>query len=401
MGKVSEKNSNASFKRIFDMIASNMRIFLLHVATVFTIFSVAHLLFSGSVAAENEPIRVTFISVASEKEVFWGNMTGMAKAAAEDLNIDLEVLYSNRDHIRAVDLAAEVTARPDKPDYLIVVGEKNVGGKSIAIADRARVKTLLFGDLTADEKKRIGTPRSRYLSWIGQRRIDDFGAGYQVARSILDCADRANLYSSDGKLYIFGLAGVFKTSFNEERVRGLKKALTEYPDAVLLQMIPAYWKQDRAEYIVEGLFARYQAHSGIKVGAIWSANSDMAVGAAAAARTAGMVPGKNVFISGIDYIEEGIRKVQSGELCSIVGGHFAEIAWLLVMIHDYHFGKDFLGEMEKTEMYTLTQENADLFMKYFSDSQWGKIDFTRFSRVLNPDLDHYNFSFEEILRQLQ
>ncbi len=124
-------------------------------------------------------------------------------------------------------------------------------------------------------------------------------------------------------------------------------------------------------------------------------------GAVEGARQFGLTAGEDIFISGIDYTAEGIQKVQSGEVLSVVGGHFAEIAWLLVMIYDYHHGNDFLGERDKTEMFTLDKNNAELFITHFSNRQWDLIDFTQFSKVAQPQLLHYNFSFKAILEQFK
>ncbi len=284
---------------------------------------------------------------------------------------------------------------------MILVGEKNIGSLSVEIANKAGIKALLFGALTLPEQEKIGSPREKLLHWIGQMQIDDFTAGYQVAKSIIDQAIQANLYHSDGKLYILALAGVFETSFNEERVRGLRAALEEYKDVVLLQVVPAYWQIDKAEAVTEGLLYRYQTGQEIPIAAIWSANTAMALGAIQGARKYNLVPGKDIFVSGIDYMADGIRKVQSGEMVSVVGGFFADIAWLLVMAHDHHLGRDFIGEPDKTEIFSLGKHNADLFMANFAEKNWDKIDFTQFSRVLNPQVQHYDFSFKAILEQLE
>ncbi len=61
-------------------------------------------------------------------------------------------------------------------------------------------------------------------------------------------------------------------------------------------------------------------------------------------------------------------------------------------IYDYHDGKDFFlggGEKSKTELFTLTRNNSDIFMDYFAKKEWETIDFTYFSRTLHPANEHY------------
>ena len=40
------------------------------------------------------------------------------------------------------------------------------------------------------------------------------------------------------------------------------------------------------------------------------------------------------------------------------------------------------------------------YLKYFGDSNWDKIDFKKFSKYYNKDIDNYNFSLDKIIEQL-
>ena len=72
---------------------------------------------------KTDPVKVTFISVATDTEAYWGDIHALAKAAASDLGVELEILLSHRNHLAARELAIEVSERENKPDYVIVVGE--------------------------------------------------------------------------------------------------------------------------------------------------------------------------------------------------------------------------------------------------------------------------------------
>ena len=343
---------------------------------------------------------VTFVSISRKEEDFWGRIIKAAQATAKDLNINLKILYADRSQIKAVNFVKEIVKQDKKPDYLIVVGEKLVGGNSIKLAEKAKIKTLLYGDLSDDEKVIIGAPREKYKYWLGQRKINDFLAGYLVAKTVIDKIYSYNKLKKSDKVYIFGLAGVFKTSFNQERVKGLKKALTEYPNVEFLQMAPASWQEKKAESMTENLLARYK-HKNIKVSGIWSANTPMALGAIKGMKSRGLTPGKDIFVSGIDFMPKGIKKVADGELESIVGGHFLSISWLLVMLYDYEHGIDFIDDIDTPDTAVLTKENAELYQKYFLDDNWDQVDFSKFSKFLKPELKKYKLNFNEIIKQIK
>ncbi len=346
---------------------------------------------------ETESTQVVFISVAGSEEPYWGQITAIAQAAADDLNIDLEVLYSERDHLVAIDLAQAVVNRTRKPDYLIVVGEKQIASHAIPLAEAAGVKVLVFGDLAEEEKARIGGPRERYPHWIGQRRVDDFGAGYYGAKAIIDAASaRRDRLGEDRPIHLVALSGPYGTAFSEERLRGLDKALGEHPEVVLLQSVPAYWRRNEAMRITGRLLKRFQAE---RIDAIWSANTPMALGAITSVEESGLVPGQDVFINGIDFTAEGIEALSAGALTALAGGHVTEVAWLLVMIYDYHHGIDFWDDPVSAKVSILTTKNVEKFARKFLRDELHQADFSWFSKVKNPGRQTYQFGFDALFER--
>ena len=115
--------------------------------TIFVLIS-ALCCFTMSAAAE-EKIKVTFINpgisdINNPTGGFWLSVSAFMQAAAQDLNMDLEVLYSERNHILMQYQAVEVASRKTHPDYLIVVNEKLAAGKMIEVADAAGIKTVMI-----------------------------------------------------------------------------------------------------------------------------------------------------------------------------------------------------------------------------------------------------------------
>ncbi|HIP30092.1 MAG TPA: hypothetical protein EYG93_01735 [Sulfurospirillum arcachonense] len=104
------------------------------------------ILFNTSIlyASSHTREKVIFISVATQTEIFWNNIHRLAKAAAKDLNVDLEIIYTNRNHIKAVEIAKEIAKRKNKPDYVIVVGEKLIASRSIPALSSSGIKVFFI-----------------------------------------------------------------------------------------------------------------------------------------------------------------------------------------------------------------------------------------------------------------
>ncbi|MGE5622920.1 MAG: hypothetical protein ACM3WS_07190, partial [Bacillota bacterium] len=86
---------------------------------------------------------VVFINPGRSDEPFWRSVTRFMHPAAQQLGIELEVLYAQRDHLTMIELARQVTARRRKPNYLMIVNEKLAGGEMLKLAERAGIKTLV------------------------------------------------------------------------------------------------------------------------------------------------------------------------------------------------------------------------------------------------------------------
>jgi len=351
-----------------------------------------------SMFASAEPIRVVLLNPGGS-HWFWKMMINHMQAAAEDLDMQLEVITSNWEHYLTVRQAKEVVNRKNPPDYIITGNEKSNAGNIIKLADGAGVKVFLFsnGFVYAKDVEAYGRPRGKYKYWIGEMIPNNFSAGYQMGKVLIDQALSANLIAQDGKVHIGAIAGTYATHASVERIRGLKAVVEEYADKVeLLQVIPGDWTAQRGEKAAMGLFRRYP-----EIGVIWGANDTTALGAMRAAVSIGKTPGKDVLFGGCCWYAPAIQKILSGELSTSAGGHFMEAGWTMVLLYDYHHGIDFIAESIETFMYSIDSSNVEEYSKAFAKHEWNKIDFRKFSKVHNPSLRKYDFSLNVVLQQLE
>src|SRR5262249_12563111 len=156
-----------------------------------------------------------------------------------------------------------------------------------------------------------------------------------------------------------------------ERVEGLQQAISEYPDVELKQTFYAEWNKNKAYEQTESFLKRY-----LEIGAIWGVNDPIALGAMEGAIAAGKSPGKDVLIGGLNWDQPGIAKVKDGSLVTTVGGHFMTGGWALVLLYDYHHGRDFAEEgvqLQRQIFGALHSGNIDVFLEKLGDRNWSKI----------------------------
>ena len=206
------------------------------------------------------------------------------------------------------------------------------------------------------------------------------------------------LGGSHERIGIVALTGNMSDSAAIERNKGLTRAVEESPEADLLQMVPARWNRDQARRKAHGLIKRYP-----DCVVLWGANDPMALGGIDAARTLGLDPGRNFLVGGIDWNRPALEAIRKGGMVASIGGHFMEGGWVLVMLHDLFHGRDFAddeGADLRSEMGVLDAGNIATYIDRFSNSDWDRIDFTRFSKILTPAVERYDFSLNAVLEQL-
>ncbi len=339
----------------------------------------------------------TFINPGKSSEKFWLSVSDFMTAAAKSLDIKLEILYAERDHLKAIELSRSVAQRATKPDYLIVVNEKQAAGEMIKIADKLGLKTFLLLNKFEDEQAvEFGAPRQKYKHWIGTLTPDNQDAGTLTAAALIKQARQAKLPTVDGKLQMIAIGGDKSTPASVQRLAGVQKALAKSSDVQLTQTVYGNWEQERAREQVAQLLQRYP-----QTRAIWAANDLMAFGAMEAAKASGRKVGEDIFFSGINNSPEALAALGDGRLAALGAGHFMAGGWALVMLYDYHKGRDFASEgLElRGRMFGLVERKGlERFNARMADTSFGSFDFRRYSKVLQPGLKTYPFDMTQLTR---
>lgn len=350
----------------------------------------------GSIAQAAD-FSVVFINPGRADEPYWRSATRFMQPAAQQLHIDLEVLYAERDHLKMIELMKQVALRPKKPDYVILVNEKLAGGEMLKLAERTGIKALFAYSAFEDEQQaEFGMPRQKFKRWLGSITPNSVDAGRLTAEELVRQALKNHVVADDGKVHIAAIAGDKATPTSTQRLEGALEVLTRHPSVVFEQTVHGNWDRARAKEQVQGLLVRYP-----KLNAFWAASDLMAYGAIEAAEAAGRTPGRDILFSAINNSPEVLQARIKGRISSLAGGHFMAGGWALVMLYDYHHGKDFkpLGLELRMPLFSLLDaELAERFLTRFGNEDFSSIDFRRFSRHLHPQLRHYEFNLPAVLK---
>ncbi len=342
-------------------------------------------------------LHVTFINPGKSDEIYWRMVTEFMQAAAMDLDIDLEVLWAERNHLQQIRLGQSLAARAVKPDYVVLVNEKLVAPETIQPLDDAGIKTfLILNDLNSSQKAIFGSPRTMFRHWVGSMVPDNVEGGRKIAEALFATATLHGL----GPAGLIAISGARGTPATTERRQGLAESLFKHKIYALNQETWAEFDETLAYDQVKGLLKRYP-----NTQLIWAANDPMALGAMRAARERGKNPGKDIFVAGLNWSKPALEAVQRGEMAATVGGHFMCGGWSLVVIFDHAHGRDFAvgnGLEMKPELFaTLDASNIDAFLRNYGDENWRQINFRNFSLLHQPINEPYHFNILSTLAAIK
>jgi ABC-type sugar transport system substrate-binding protein len=268
-------------------------------------------------------------------------------------------------------------------------------------AEAAGVKTLLLSNtLIGEDAARLGPPRQRLRTWLGDITTDLQTAGARMANALIDTARAEKWQSPDGKIHILGIGGDEITPASIARNGGLKLAVDAAPDVVVDRMLFANWTQSEAERLAAN-YLSWASRKGIRPAGIWAGNDPMALGALRAAVAAGLIPGKDIQLVGLNWSEDALREIEAGRLLLTDGGHFLLGGWSIVLLRDYADGCDFAAASPHVELRTsaITRDNLVSVGGLIKTRAFDRIDFTRF-RAKAGRCGQYDFSLDALISSL-
>ncbi|MFK3789556.1 MULTISPECIES: ABC transporter substrate-binding protein [Pseudomonas] len=337
---------------------------------------------------------VVFLNPGNSTETFWVSYSHFMQAAARDLGMDLRILYAERDAGRTLEQARQVIQGEHRPDYLVLVNEQYIAPQILRLSQGTGIKLFLVNSaLTQDQRELIGQNRHKYSDWIGSMLGNDEEAGYLMLKELV----RQHGPVADGQsIELLAFSGLKVTPSAQLREQGLRRALAEFPQVHLRQLVYGEWNRERAYRQAQQLLRRYP-----QARLVWSANDEMALGAMSAARELGLKPGKDVLFSGLNSSPQALQALIDGQLSVLVAGHFTLGGWALVTLHDDALGLDTRRQggpdWRLPLLQPLTPGQAQQLLR-LGDRAGSGVNFRALSAQGKPDGYRYPFGLQLLLR---
>lgn len=337
---------------------------------------------------------VLFLNPGTPREVFWTSYSQFMQAAADDLRIDLRIVYSDRTSEITIGQAREALLGPSRPDYLVFVNEENVAPEILRLAKGSGVKLFMVNNaLSPDQMRLLGARPDKYPDWVGSLVPNDEEGGYLMLKELI----RLHPPAAPGQaIDLLAFSGLKITPSAQLREKGMRRALAEHPEVRLRQLVYGGWTRERAYEQAKLLFKRYPQTS-----LVWTANDEMGFGAMQAFEEAGGKPGKDALFGSINNSPAALRALLDKRLSVLLGGHFSLGGWALVQLHDYDQGVDVSQYGGRDRQIPLLQvidrAQARRLLAMGSAQNFG-VDFHKLSARGRPISYRYPFSLQTLMR---
>jgi ABC-type sugar transport system substrate-binding protein len=128
---------------------------------------------------------------------------------------------------------------------------------------------------------------------------------------------------------------------------------------------------------------------------MWAANDTMAMGALRAVKE----KGASVLVGGMGGWPDALASIAGGGLAATAAGNFMIGAWSMVLLYDYHRGRDFAahGGVNQTFNYVIVNRSNVARYDQLLMRRLNALDVSRYSKVLNPRPGPYRFSLADLV----
>ncbi|MDD1964000.1 ABC transporter substrate-binding protein [Pseudomonas putida] len=330
---------------------------------------------------------VVFLNPGSAQDPYWSSYSRFMQAAADRLAMNLTIHYTDRDTRTLLTFARQALQGTARPDYLVFSNELNVAPEVLRLSVGSGVKLVAVNNtFTSNQLSILGDLRSRYPDFLGSVVANDEEGGYLVARRLIESHPPV---PAGQFIDMLAFSGTNSTPVSLQRERGLYRALAEFPQVRLRQIVLGGWRRDRAYEQAQVLLKRYP-----DVSLIWAASDLMAFGVMDAVRETGKQPGKDVLVGTINDSTAALQALHDGTLSVDAGGHFTLGGWALVLLNDYDKAdsqtRQPFGTWRVSAMQLRERKDSQRFMQANSRDDYG-IDVRQFTQGRSPEGVAYPF----------
>jgi len=255
---------------------------------------------------------VGYAQIGAESEWRTAN-TASVKETAQQLGVELK--FSDGQQKQENQIKAIRSFIAQKVDVIGVPPVVETGWETVFIEAKDAGIPIILVD------RRAAVPEDLYVTYLGSDFIEE---GRNAARVMVQLMN--------GKANIVELVGTIGSAPANDRYKGFREILKDYPDRKIIDSQSGDFTRARGREVMETFLKTH----GNKINALYAHNDDMAIGAILAIEAAGLKPGKDIKIVSVDAVHGAFEAMIAGKLnatveCNpLLGPQFFEMALKVV-----------------------------------------------------------------------
>lgn len=262
----------------------------------------------GSTRKSYADVIIGFAQLGAESEWRVANTTSIQDTAAE---LGIELRFSDAQQKQENQIEAIRKFIVQKVDLIGIAPIVETGWDEVFEEARAAGIPIIVVDRRADVKDDL------YTTYLGSDFLEE---GRNAARALARIVN--------GKAEIVELVGTLDSAPANDRYRGFREVLRDYPDLHILDSESGDFTRARGREVMDEFLNRH----GRQITAVFAHNDDMALGAIEAIEAYGLQPGVDIKIVSVDATRSAFEAMIHGTLnatveCNpLLGPQFFELA---------------------------------------------------------------------------
>ncbi|MBP5595239.1 MAG: ABC transporter substrate-binding protein [Pseudobutyrivibrio sp.] len=250
-----------------------------------------------------------------------------------------KVIFSDANDDTAQQISDVEDMIAQNPDYLVIACREQEGYESVLQeAADAGIKIILF-DRYADGPYDVLIQGDYKLEGenVGQAVVDKFG--------------------DDEQINIVELTGTPGADVTAQRSEGFMNVISEHSNYKILASQVGNFSRSESQTAMENLIQSY----GDEIDVVYAHSDDNAIGAINAIKAAGLTPGKDIIVFGVDGTTDGLQAIIDGEMEAtyLCNPFFGDA--IVGLINDLEAGKTFDDRVIlEGKLYTIDNAQSSL-----------------------------------------
>ena len=258
----------------------------------------------GDNAANNDPNRpltIGFSQIGSESDWRVGNTESVRNAIAA---AGWEIAFNDANQVQENQIKALGDFITQGVDYIVFGPIVETGWDSILQEVKDAGIPLVMIDRTID----MDNQEDYYVTWITNNFEHE---GIAAANWLIDYLTHTGRIDDD--INIVELQGTVGSGPQIQRLAGFHATLADFPNLQITQSQTGDFTTELGKEVMESFLVRAAA-DGVPIDVVYAHNDGMALGAIQAIREAGLVPGEDIIIIGVDAVKLAFEAILAGEM---------------------------------------------------------------------------------------